>query len=585
MQTLMSDSRVTKRFFATLAVLIASLAAVAILGIGGLNTVSQANDQVFSDNLQTALATSRLSRDIGHAETLGLEVAANSGAVVADFRRAQLAQSVAPQVEADIARLLKLHETDPAAERRKLARIPRDWQSFQKTIKHGGLASGVPLSAAQRTATAREVAGALDPLHAFVSGRQSIELAAAKAAHQHADATYRSSLRWLLIVSAVALAAAIAMVQMGLTLKRLVDQRQRERRQGESASEYIDTLQVTESEDEAQELLRRQVERSIVGSRAVVLARNNSADRLEPKTELSELSGLRAPLAGAVPRSCLAVRFGRNHAQEHDSTALMSCELCGALPGSSSCEPLLVGGEVIGSVLINVDGQSAPDRQRSRETVAQAAPVLANLRNLAIAELRAATDVLTGLPNQRAIQDTLKRMVAQASRTISPLAALLVDLDHFKQVNDIYGHDRGDEVLAAVGVAMRSVLRDSDFVGRYGGEEFLMLLPDTGNAGALQVAEAVRSVVSAISIPGVEQPITASVGVAILPDHAGEATTLFRMADRSLYAAKNRGRDRVESAASYRDDDGGSHVRVPGAVDRGSDRGGPEAIQRAEDGG
>jgi diguanylate cyclase (GGDEF)-like protein len=546
----MSDSRVTKRFFATLAVLIASLAAVAILGIGGLKTVSHANDQVFSDNLQTALASSRLSHDIGHAETLGLEVAANSGTVVADLRRAQLTQSVAPRVEADIARLLKLHETDPAAERRKLARIPRDWQSFLETIKHGGLASGVPLSAAQRIASAREVAGALDPLHAFVSGLQSVELAAASAAHQHADATYRSSLLWLLIVSAVALAAAIAMVQIGLTLKRLVDQRQRERRQGESASEYIDTLQVTESEDEAQELLRRQVERSIVGSRAVVLARNNSADRLEPKTELSELS-----------------------------------ELCGALPGSSSCEPLLVGGEVIGSVLINVDGGSAPDRQRSRETVAQAAPVLANLRNLAIAELRAATDVLTGLPNQRAIQDTLKRMVAQASRTISPLAALLVDLDHFKQVNDIYGHDRGDEVLAAVGVAMRSVLRDSDFVGRYGGEEFLMLLPDTGNAGALQVAEAVRSVVSAISIPGVEQPITASVGVAILPDHAGEATTLFRMADRSLYAAKNRGRDRVESAASYRDDDGDSHVRAPGAVDRGSDRDGSEALGRAENGG
>jgi diguanylate cyclase (GGDEF)-like protein len=129
------------------------------------------------------------------------------------------------------------------------------------------------------------------------------------------------------------------------------------------------------------------------------------------------------------------------------------------------------------------------------------------------------------------------------------------------------------------------VLRDSDFVGRYGGEEFLMLLPDTGNAGALQVAEAVRSVVSAISIPGVEQPITASVGVAILPDHAGEATTLFRMADRSLYAAKNRGRDRVESAASYRDDDGDSHVRVPGAVDRGSDRDASEAIERAENGG
>ena len=211
---------------------------------------------------------------------------------------------------------------------------------------------------------------------------------------------------------------------------------------------------MTENEDEAQELLRRQVERSIAGSRAVVLTRNNSADRLEPKTSLEDLpsSAHRSPVRS---RSCLAVRFGRSHARGARGQALMNCEICGALPGASTCEPLLVGGEVIGSVLINVDGQPAPDRQRSRETVAQAAPVLANLRNLAIAELRAATDALTGLPNQRAIQDTLKRMVAQASRTISPLAALLVDLDHFKQINDIYGHDRGDEVLAAVGVAIR----------------------------------------------------------------------------------------------------------------------------------
>ena len=75
------------------------------------------------------------------------------------------------------------------------------------------------------------------------------------------------------------------------------------------------------------------------------------------------------------------------------------------------------------------------------------------------------------------MQDTLKRMVAQASRTITPLTAVLLDLDHFKQINDLYGHDAGDEVLAAVGVAMRLAMRESDFVGRYGGEEFLMLLP------------------------------------------------------------------------------------------------------------
>ena len=97
-------------------------------------------------------------------------------------------------------------------------------------------------------------------------------------------------------------------------------------------------------------------------------------------------------------------------------------------------------------------------------------------------------------------------MVAHASRTISPLAALLVDLDHFKQVNDIHGHDRGDEVLAAVGVALRSVLRESDFVGRYGGEEFVIMLQDTEAAGAAVLAERCRRAVAGVAtMPGLTQ--------------------------------------------------------------------------------
>jgi diguanylate cyclase (GGDEF)-like protein len=194
----------------------------------------------------------------------------------------------------------------------------------------------------------------------------------------------------------------------------------------------------------------------------------------------------------------------------------------------------------------------APDQrsgERIREAVRQGAPVLGNLRNLAIAELRAATDRLTGLPNQRAVQDTLKRMVAQASRTITPLSAVLIDLDHFKQINDLHGHDRGDEVLAAVGVVMRNAVRESDFIGRYGGEEFLLLLPDTDTDGALQVAEAVRVAISAIQIPHIDQRITASAGIATLPRDAGDSVTLFRAADRALYAAKNDGRDRIHATS------------------------------------
>ncbi len=113
----------------------------------------------------------------------------------------------------------------------------------------------------------------------------------------------------------------------------------------------------------------------------------------------------------------------------------------------------------------------------------QAAPVLANLRNLAIAETRAATDSLTGLPNRRSIDANLMRMVAHAGRSMESIAVMLLDLDHFKHFNDRFGHAAGDEVLAAVGAAIRATIRDSDFAGRYGGEEFIVVLPNTNVEG------------------------------------------------------------------------------------------------------
>jgi diguanylate cyclase (GGDEF)-like protein len=544
------EIRASTRFFLSLFVLLVAVAAMAVLGLSGLAEVNAANRQVFSDNFLTAQATSGLGSDLGRVEVLSLQIAGPIGASAADRLRAKLDAIVIPEVDDEIAALIRLHAGDPAGERAQIARIPMEWNAFLP-LTRGGLLAVAPRSspaAVGRSATATAVEARLGPLIAYVSARRPIEVAAAAAAHAGAQHTYKRSRTWLIAATVLALLAAGTMIRAGLTLKRLLEDQAEEQRHGQSSSEYSETLQATENEDEAQELLRRQVERTHPGARAVVLARNNSADRLEPRTSLAKLDVLREPLEHATPRSCLAVRFARSHAQGGDRTPLTSCEVCGELPGVSTCEPLLVGGEVIGSVLVSHAGE--PDRrsaQRIRETVAQAAPVLGNLRNLALAQLRAATDPLTGLPNQRAVQDTLKRMVAQASRTISPLAAVLVDLDHFKKINDIYGHDRGDEVLAAVGVAFRNVIRESDFVGRYGGEEFLILLPSTDTTGAIQVGEAVRAAITAIRIPSIEQPITASAGVAIIPNDAGDALTLFRAADRALYAAKNAGRNQVNA--------------------------------------
>ncbi len=327
-------------------------------------------------------------------------------------------------------------------------------------------------------------------------------------------------------------------------------------------AEYADTLQVTATEDEAHELVQRHIERSIPASAVVVVKRNNSASKLEAATALEPDTDFGRRIIGAEPRSCLALRFARTHREGTLRPPLLSCALCANRNVASTCEPLLVGGEVIGSVLVS--HQQLLDGHQDgliKNSVSQAAPVLANLRNLALAEFRANNDSLTGLPNKRATDETLKRMVAQANRSITPLAAAILDLDNFKQINDRFGHGKGDEVLAAVGAALKSCLRASDFAGRFGGEEFLILLPETTIEGAVQVAEKIRAVIGSITVTGVEREITASLGIAGLIETAGGATGLLREADRALYAAKAAGRNRTV-VATMSDLEGRSQVNV-----------------------
>jgi diguanylate cyclase (GGDEF)-like protein len=352
---------------------------------------------------------------------------------------------------------------------------------------------------------------------------------------------------------------------LGVALNVMVTSGTKERERDHAQAEFSEAMQLTESEEEANELLRRQVERTVPGSEVLTLNRDNSGDRLYPTRELAAGSSLAPRLAQATPRSCLAVRFARTHGESRASEPLIRCEVCGGTAEFSTCEPLLVGGEVIGAVLASHPRPiSRSEEDTLRRSVTQAAPVLGNLRNLAIAERRAQTDALTGLPNKRQVADVVRRTVAHASRSFSPLAALALDLDHFKPVNDTFGHAAGDDVLAAVGSTLKTACRESDFVGRAGGEEFLILLPDTGLEAAKQVAEKVRHAVSTISVPTVERAITTSIGVAVMPDDAGDATTLLRNADRALYAAKKNGRNRVECFSREMLEPTPARVRRPG---------------------
>jgi len=164
-------------------------------------------------------------------------------------------------------------------------------------------------------------------------------------------------------------------------------------------------------------------------------------------------------------------------------------------------------------------------------------------------------DGLTGLPNRRYFDESLAREFAQSLRTRRPLALIMIDVDHFKNYNDAYGHPEGDQCLRVIAECIQAaVRRPSDFVARYGGEELAVLLPDTDAAGAAGVAEAVRAAVDRLQLPFPHDPagqVTISAGVAVHPFSAEVtcAGDLLAAADRALYRAKAAGRNRVVSVS------------------------------------
>ncbi len=166
---------------------------------------------------------------------------------------------------------------------------------------------------------------------------------------------------------------------------------------------------------------------------------------------------------------------------------------------------------------------------------------------------QAQRDGLTHLWNRNTILQILEQELSRASRNGSSVAVLMVDLDHFEQVNDTHGHAAGDAVLREAAIRMASGVRRHDFIGRYGGEEFLIVLPDAKAQGALVQAERLRESIAgeAFHVDELFLSVTASFGVAWCDSpHLAETETLLRQADAALYRAKHKGRNRVESSVS-----------------------------------
>ncbi len=222
-------------------------------------------------------------------------------------------------------------------------------------------------------------------------------------------------------------------------------------------------------------------------------------------------------------------------------------------PGARIEHALTVGGERLGRLVL-IGSFDAEDLMTAASLASHAAVALENARLHAIVERQALIDGLTGIANRRGCEDALAHEIARSDRMVAPLTLVVADLDDFKQINDRYGHDAGDDVLREFASVLRRTLRESDLAGRWGGEEFVLLLPGTDEEGGARLAERVRSALRERSFHGRDGAsfgVTCSFGVA---QHrpGEEERQLFSQADRALYEAKRRGKDRIERNAKIR---------------------------------
>jgi two-component system cell cycle response regulator len=215
--------------------------------------------------------------------------------------------------------------------------------------------------------------------------------------------------------------------------------------------------------------------------------------------------------------------------------------------------PLLVKDEVVGTFTVAARRPDAfpVDRREMLGVIAnQVAISLQNGRMYQALEEQATTDGLTGLVNHRTFQERFSAMLGRADRHRFKVALLLTDIDHFKRINDSYGHPTGDQVLKRVALILKGSARKIDIVARYGGEEFAIVLEGTDRNGARQLAERIRQEVEEQSFESAKGRFqaTLSLGVAVYPDDARSKQDVITRADQALYAAKHGGRNRTVCA-------------------------------------
>ncbi|MBE9227748.1 diguanylate cyclase [Phormidium sp. LEGE 05292] len=252
-----------------------------------------------------------------------------------------------------------------------------------------------------------------------------------------------------------------------------------------------------------------------------------------------------------TPNECWGLRRGRSHLIESSHSAI-KCKHShhDSTFGESLCVPMMAQGEALGVLYLTASkGLLTKAKQQLAITVAeQIALALGNLKLHEALQQQSIRDPLTGLFNRRYLEESLEREVSRAERKEQNLGIIMLDVDHFKRFNDTFGHDAGDTLLRELGLFLKKNIRGSDIACRFGGEEFLIILPEASVEVTVQRAELIREGIKHLNLHNRNQQlgtITVSLGVAIFPQHGMTGEIVIQAADTALYQAKAQGRDRV----------------------------------------
>ena len=366
------------------------------------------------------------------------------------------------------------------------------------------------------------------------------------------------------IASALVVGCALFLVTRSLragteaadNARQLADAQADQARQSQARSQRLavtaQMLQAMDSltrTDELHNVLPAFLPKVLPGSSGAVYLYRNSRDYLQRAAVWG--GGANHPEL-VSPAECWGLRFGHAHAAQAGDD--MHCAHLGNGPPahghSDLCVPMISQGEVLG--LLSVSVPHGPDMAvelAAATTISEQLAIgISNINLREVLRRQSTVDELTGLYNRRYFDETLRRELFRAERMRASLAVVMIDLDHFKRMNDTYGHEAGDLVLRTVGRCLREGVRRSDIACRYGGEELVLVLPECDAAAARACADTIRKTISALQLHYVDATlpqVTASFGIAMWPAHGEDAHALVHSADRALYEAKHGGRNRV----------------------------------------